>query len=150
MSDESTDPQGHQGLRDELALPDELPPVEPPSAGMIVQLFLIPALIVGVIIGVYVLFGQIASQELNWRQLVTDVRSENPHVRWRGALGLAQMLDADVRRGEESQNLPDNPEIAGALAELYGDLVTVSNPSEEETKQIEFLSKALGRMSPAE
>src|SRR5690606_27113977 len=73
----------------QLTLPDDLPPVEPPSAGMIIQLFLVPAIIVMVIVGVYAAFGQLASQELDWRQLVTDVKTENPHVRWRGALGLA-------------------------------------------------------------
>jgi hypothetical protein len=133
-----------------LAVPEDLPPVEPPSAGMIVQLFLVPAVIVAVIVGVYVLFGQLASQEMDWRQLVTDVRSENPHVRWRGALGLAQMLDADAQRTDSSQNLKSNPDIAAALADLYGKLIHVSNPREDELKQIEFLSKALGRMDVAE
>ncbi|MDB4743672.1 hypothetical protein OAF98_04230, partial [Planctomicrobium sp.] len=66
-----------------VSLPNDLPPVEPPSAGMIIQLFLVPAIIVAVIVGVYAAFGQLASQELDWRQLVTDVKSQNPHVRWR-------------------------------------------------------------------
>jgi len=130
----------------ELALPDDLPPVEPPSAGMIIQLFVVPALIVAIVVAVYTLFGQLASAELDWRQLVTDVKSENPHVRWRGALGLAQMLDLDAQRGEASQDLDSNPEIATALSELYQKQITVANPNEEETKQIEFLSKAMGRM----
>lgn len=129
-----------------LNLPDELPPVEPPSAGMIVQLFLVPAIIVAAIVGVYSLFGRVASQELDWRQLTTDVRSENPHVRWRGALGLAQMLDADSQRGEQSQKLAARPEIAEALAGLYEELISQNNLNEERLKQVEFLSKALGRM----
>lgn len=127
-------------------LPHDLPPVEPPSAGMIVQLFIVPAVIVAIVVGVYSLFGQLASQELDWRQLVTDVKSENPHVRWRGALGLAQMLDADAQRGENSQDLDSNPEIATALSELYVDRIQGGSPSEEVIKQVEFLSKALGRM----
>jgi len=133
-----------------LNLPSDLPPVAPPSAGMIVQLFLVPALIVAVIVGVYALFGRVASQELDWRQLTTDVRSENPHVRWRGALGLAQMLDADAQRGDQSQHLSERPEIAEALASLYSSLITRNSLSEEELKQVEFLSKALGRMKVPE
>lgn len=129
-----------------LHLPDDLPPVEPPSAGMIIQLFLVPAIIVAVIVGVYAAFGQLASQELDWRQLVTDVQSGNPHVRWRGALGLAQMLDADAQRGENSQDLTASPEIATALAELYTEYLALQNLTEEELKNLEFLSKALGRM----
>jgi len=130
----------------QINLPDELPPVEPPSAGMIVQLFLVPAIIVAAIVGVYSLFGKVASQEMDWRQLTTDVRSGNPHVRWRGALGLAQMLDADAQRGSQGQHLSERPEIATALADLYKELIDREILSEEELKQIEFMSKALGRM----
>lgn len=127
-------------------LPDELPPVEPPSAGFIVQLFVVPAIIVAAVIGVYVLFGQLASAEADWRQLVTDVQSGNPHVRWRGALGLAQLLDADRQRSSDARPLAEQPEIAEALSNLYREQISISNPNEEELKQIEFLSKAVGRM----
>lgn len=126
--------------------PEDLPPVEPPSAGFIVQLFVVPLLIVAVVIGIYVLFGQLATAEQDWRQLVTDVKSENPHVKWRGALGLAQMLDLDARRGEAGQKLTENRDIAAALSELYGKLSSIANPTEEELQQVEFLSKALGQL----
>ena len=145
----SSDPSDGD-FRPEIDLPDDLPPVEPPSAGLIIQLFLVPAVIVAIVVGVYALFGQLATADFDWRQLVVDVQSENPHIRWRGALGLAQMLDADARRGESSQDLASNPEIAQALSELYLDRIHVTGPNEEELKQIEFLSKALGRMRDAE
>ena len=80
-------------------LPDSaLPEVQPPSAGFIVQLFVVPAVIVLIIVAVYVLFGRLASGEADWRQLVTDVKSENSHVRWRSALTLAQVLQDDALR----------------------------------------------------
>jgi hypothetical protein len=139
-----------RNFENDLSLPNDLPPVEPPSAGLIVQLFLVPAVIVGVIVGVYALFGKMASRELDWRQLTVDVRSENPHIRWRGALGLAQMLDANAHRASNTQDVTTNPEIAAALSELYGKLISLANPSDEELKQIEFLSKALGRMQVAD
>ena len=50
-----------------------LPDVQPPSAGFIVQLFVVPAVIVMVIVAVYVLFGRLASGEADWRQLVTEI-----------------------------------------------------------------------------
>ena len=40
--------------------PDDLPPVEPPSAGFLVQLFLVPALIVGIIVCVWLAFHWLA------------------------------------------------------------------------------------------
>ncbi|WP_437203533.1 HEAT repeat domain-containing protein [Planctomicrobium sp. SH664] len=142
------DPQSDNPLQPDLKLelPDDLPPVEPPSAGMIVQLFLVPALIVAVIIGVYALFGRLASQELDWRQLVVDVGSENSHVRGRGALGLAQMLDVDAARGDKGQHLAARPEIATALTKLYSKMIPLQNLNQQETNEVEFLSKALGRL----
>src|SRR6187200_1181568 len=65
------------------ALPEHLPPVEPPSAGFIVQLFLVPAIIVAAVIGLYLLFGKLAAGDTDWRQLVSDIKSDNPNVRWR-------------------------------------------------------------------
>jgi len=42
-------------------IPENLPPVEPPSAGFIIQLFVVPGLIVLAIVGVYLLFGKLAT-----------------------------------------------------------------------------------------
>ena len=121
-----------------------LPPVQPPSAGFIVQLFVVPAVIVMVIIGVYLLFGQLASGEADWRQLVTNVQSENAHVRWRSALDLAQVLQDDAFRKEKGQQLASTPEVATALTGVLTDLLQKTNPSEEETQQTIYMLKAVG------
>ncbi len=126
-------------------LPDglgELPPVEPPSAGFIVQLFLVPALIVSVVIGVYLLFGQLASSEQDWRKQLTDIRSDNPHVRWRGALGLAQMLQADATA--DGVRLVENRDVATEMAGLLQDSLDRASASEDDFKQQEFLTRTLG------
>ncbi len=126
-------------------LPDdlgELPPVEPPSAGFIVQLFLVPALIVSVVIGVYLLFGQLASSEQDWRKQLTDIRSDNPHVRWRGALGLAQMLQADATA--DGVRLVENRDVATEMAGLLKDSLDRASASEDDFKQQEFLTRTLG------
>ena len=65
-------------------LPENLPPVQPPSAGFIMQLFLVPGLIVAAVIAVWALFGKLSASEQDWRHLVAEVRSNNEHRRWRG------------------------------------------------------------------
>lgn len=121
---------------------DDLPPVEPPSAGFIVQLFVVPAIIVAVIVGVYLLFGQLASGEQDWRKQLTDIRSDNPHVRWRGALGLAQMLQADATA--DGQRLAENRDVAAELATLLDDSIGKASAGEDDLKQQEFLARTLG------
>jgi len=127
-----------------------LPEVQPPSAGFIVQLFLVPAVIVMVIVAVYVLFGRLASGEADWRQLVTDVRSENTHVRWRSALTLAQVLQDDALRKEKGQHLASTPEVATALTEVLTQLLKKTTPSEEEAQQTDYMLKAVGLLDVPE
>src|SRR5580704_2519182 len=96
-----------------------LPPVQPPSAGFIVQLFVIPALIVLAVVGVWALFGKIASSDEDWRELVEDIRNTNQHRRWRGADGLARLLQDDQQSTNPGDRLAANPEIARALVDLF-------------------------------
>ncbi|MBX3439177.1 MAG: HEAT repeat domain-containing protein [Planctomycetaceae bacterium] len=122
----------------------DLPPVEPPSAGFIVQLFLVPALIVTVVIGVYLLFGRLASGEQDWRKQLSDVRSDNPHRRWRGADGLAQMLRADATA--DGVRLAENRDVAQELAALLQESLNRVSTREDDYKQLEFLTRTLGLM----
>lgn len=124
--------------------PEDLPPVEPPSAGFIMQLFLVPGLIVAAVIAVWALFGKLSSSEQDWRQLVAEVRSNNEHRRWRGATGLAQMLRSDVELGESGKQLSTNPQIAKELATLLAELLNEPNQDEELISQQSFLARTLG------
>jgi len=125
------------------ALPEELPPVEPPSASFIMQLFLVPAIIVAAVIGIWALFGQLSASEQDWRQLVTELRSNNEHRRWRGASGLAQMLRADMDLGENGQNLASNQQIATELTALMEELLADPTRSEELIRQQDFVIRTL-------
>lgn len=137
---ESTD--ASEALPD--AFPEDLPPVEPPSAGFIMQLFLVPGLIVAAVIAVWALFGKLSSSEQDWRQLVAEVRSNNEHRRWRGATGLAQMLRSDVELKESGNQLSTNPQIAKELATLLMELLNEPNQDAELTSQQSFLARTLG------
>ncbi|MDA0808756.1 MAG: HEAT repeat domain-containing protein [Planctomycetota bacterium] len=125
-------------------LPEDLPPVQPPSASFIMQLFLVPGLIVAAVIAVWALFGKLSSSEQDWRQLVAEVRSNNEHRRWRGATGLAQMLRSDVELGESGNQLSTNPQIAKELATLLVELLNEPTQDAELTSQQSFLARTLG------
>lgn len=129
--------------------PEELPPVEPPSAGFIVQLFLIPALIVAAVIGVWALFGKMAESEEDWRQLVAEIGSSNPNRRWRAALGLAQIMrNQEISKPADEEALADRPEVAEALAALLNESLDSKSPADpdEENTNREFLARTLGAL----
>ena len=123
---------------------EDLPPVQPPSAGFIVQLFVVPAIIVMVVVGVWALFGRMAAGEQDWQSLVPEIRSSNPHRRWRAANGLAQMLDIDLKRGESGKKLTDNREIAAALSSLLDEELRARSQRPDDLKQRAFLVRTLG------
>jgi hypothetical protein len=78
-----------------------LPPVVAPSGRFIVQLFLVPALIVGGLLAVVVALtwlsgaGRVGSR----KDYLANLRSANPDIRWRTASDLAQTLRSDEKLG---------------------------------------------------
>lgn len=123
---------------------DDLPPVQPPSAGFIIQLFVVPGLIVLAVVAVWALFGRIAAGEQDWHALVEELQSQNGHIRNRAMYGLAQVLDQDRRRGENGQHLTSNPEIATALADQLTRELKTNSTSKESIGIQQYLTRAVG------
>jgi HEAT repeat protein len=89
--------------------PPDLPPVEAPSAGFIVQLFVIPAVVVAVVVVVWLLFGKLAGGERDAREYVRLLRS--PDANWRAAFELASLIQNDA-------TLASDPVLLGELTDL--------------------------------
>ena len=73
-----------------------LPPVEPPSAGFIVQLFVIPGLIVLVIVMVWLMFSWVARSSTDAKSFLVELK-RNTEARWQAALNLASAVHADKK-----------------------------------------------------
>ena len=125
-------------------LPDELPPVQPPSAAFIAQLFLIPGLIVVVIVALWLLVTRMASVEQDWRSLANDIQSPQDHVRSRAIFGLGQQLAAEQSSTSIGPKLRDNPELAQQLADYLTKELKRSSSNEDSIKQQAILARALG------
>lgn len=127
--------------------PEDLPPVTPPSAGYIVQLFLIPALIVMVVVAVWALFGKLADSESDWQQLVSELGSSNEHRRWRAALGLAQLLrNEEITPPVDREPLARHPLVINSLTELLSQSLKSQSPTEEDLSHQEYLARTLGAL----
>ena len=95
-------------LRKPPPLPD-LPPVEAPSAGFVVQLFVIPAVVVAVVILVWLLFGKLAGGERDPVEYVRRLRQASGD--WRSAFELASLIQNDAK-------LASDPRLLGELTDL--------------------------------
>ncbi|MBM4076076.1 MAG: hypothetical protein FJ267_10565 [Planctomycetes bacterium] len=135
-------PSDHSALAQDIA--DDLPPVQPPSAAFIVQLFVVPALIVLGVVAVWVLFGRIVTRDQDWRKLVVELQSPNTHIRNRAMYGLAEYLRQDRNKEDEGESLSSNPEIVKGLSEqLVKEFELGSNSNESISIQL-YLTRALG------
>jgi HEAT repeat protein len=114
----------------------DLPPVEAPSAGFIVQLFVIPAVIVFVVIVVWLLFGKLAGGERDATEYVRLIRAADdyPRAADRAAFELASLLQNDPK-------LASDPKLLGELTDLLEhDLDKVNSP-----EMTRYVALALGR-----
>ena len=146
MSDPIVENQENAELPATEPLPD-LPPVEPPSAKFIVQLFVVPGLIVAAIVGAWLLFGKLASAEQDWQALLADMKSSNEHRRGRGAMGLAQALAADQnRKGITGPRLATNPQVAQELSAFLAETLKSSSTEPTVIDQQAFLIRTLGTL----
>ncbi len=131
-------------LRRGFSPDDVLPPVEPPSAGFLVQLFLVPALIVGIIVTVWVAFHWLAHLGNDPQAYVRALR-RNTQGRWQAALNLANDI-----RGPSGATLKADVTLASELASILDDEVksgrtTGSGYAAEQSRTLcVYLCRALG------
>jgi len=88
-----------------------LPPITPPSARFLAQLFLVPGLIVVVAVAILLGFSWLVGLSRTPERFLQDLRNDNPEVRWRAASDLAQVLKRDPV-------LASNPHFCLDLADL--------------------------------
>ena len=93
------------------AEPPGLPPVEPPSAGFIVQLFIVPAIIVIVIVMVWLAFNWLAHLGEDPKTYIEQLKKRD----WHAAYNLAQSLKDSQHNQELVRNETFAQEVAGIL-----------------------------------
>jgi hypothetical protein len=119
---------------------DALPPVEPPSAGFIVQLFVVPAVIVSIIIVVWLCFNWLAHMGENPLALAEGLKRDTVD-RWQKASTLADLL-----RAERNEAFRNDPELVQKLSDILREEIEKPTGGGKEG-QVElqvFLCRAIG------
>jgi HEAT repeat protein len=125
-------------LPERMSPADALPPVEPPSAGFIVQLFIIPAVIVAIIVIVWALFNWLAHMGNDPRSYVEALKRNN-EARWQTAHNLAEVLG---RSGNEE--LRKDASVARDLAKLLDDEIEAGSLDDKSIEFRVYLCRVLG------
>ncbi|HBU38311.1 MAG TPA: hypothetical protein DEB70_10975 [Planctomycetaceae bacterium] len=123
---------------------DSLPPVEPPSAAFLVQLFLIPGIIVAIIVCVWLAFHWLAHLGNDPQAYVRTLRRAN-EGRWQAALNLANDL-----RGPNGSGLKSDVKLASELGSILDDEVGSGRTGEQSETLRLYLCRALGEFTVPE
>lgn len=122
----------------------ELPPVEPPTIGFILQLFVIPMVIVTIIVLIWLLFNWLAHMGSNPTELVADLKRLND-TSWQKALTLADLL-----RNPQYEHLKRDPALAKELASVLDSQIEQAGMDENPVRLRMFLCRALGEFQTPE
>lgn len=124
-----------------LAADDALPPVEPPSAAFLVQLFLVPGLIVAIIVCVWLAFHWLAHLGNDPQAYVRTLQRDN-EGRWQAALNLANDL-----RGPGGAGLKQDESLARELGRILSEEATSGRSGEQSQTLRLYLCRALGEFA---
>ncbi len=120
---------------------DTLPPVEPPNATFIIQLFVVPAVIVAIIVVVWTLFNWLAQMGNDPMSFVRALERNN-EARWQAAVNLA-----DALRDPHNVALKQNAAVARKLADVLTTEIE-TNPADKSSLQLRvYLCNALGEFT---
>lgn len=117
-----------------------LPPIEPPNAGFILQLFIVPGLIVLAVFLLVMAIGWARSATEDPLAKVQALRQGN-QARWQQAFELAQMLVSD---GGESPGLKDHVELAKEISTLLEEELVAASTDENSVNLRYYLCRMLG------
>jgi hypothetical protein len=124
-----------------------LPPVQPPTSGFLLQLFLIPLLIVFIIVVVWMLFSWLAHMGTTPRELVKEIKGRN-NSSWQRAVTLAEILDAAPTG--DANGVRRDRQMATDLSRILKDVYASGAKDESSVKLQEFLCSALGKFEVEE
>lgn len=131
-------PEPSSNPRSELPPNESLPPVEPPSPGFLIQLFVIPAVIVTIIVLVWTMFTWLAQKGNDVDSYLLALRRDNA-ARWQAAVGLA-----DLVRTSRGDVIRSDPKVAQQLQEILQQDLDAGHTDETSLKLRSYLCNTLG------
>jgi len=121
--------------------------VQPPSAGFILQLFIVPGVIVVVVVMIWVMFSWLA-QKGNDRDAFVRALGRNNEARWQAAFNLANALR--VERTSTDPTLKTDAKLAQQLAAILNQEIETGNLDKNSLSLRIYLCLALGEFKVAD
>jgi HEAT repeat protein len=111
----------------------ELVEVRKPTSLLVAQFFLFPLIIIGICVGIFLLFGYMTYEQKDAQSYLNDIRTGSGSTRWVAALELSNLVSAD------NQYL-ENPAFADSVLAVY------VNRRNDHPRVRGFLALTLGKL----
>jgi hypothetical protein len=129
------------GPASSLAADELLPPIEAPSGAFLLQLFVIPAVIVAAVVGLWLLVNSLVNRGATDPQAIVGVLRSSSQARFQKAKELADMLRMD----QQYPHLKEDHELAGALADMLDTMRESGDEGESAVTMRWIVCGALGQ-----
>jgi HEAT repeats len=141
MNDSSLFADEHRTIESRPPLGEDLlPPVEAPSARFLIQLFVVPAVIVLVIVGVWIGFNWLVrSTSIGPEQLVAGMEQGPNVARWQRASELADLL-----HNKRYPEFKRSQQAAAHLAQILNREIDAGSMDDDDIEFRKYLARALG------
>lgn len=125
-----------EGPPPEDHLDDEEPAPRSPAARLVVRFFLLPLLVVGTAVGIFLVFSLMTFERRSPRDYLAEVRGGSAGRRWQAAFELSRRIGS-IKPG------PERDVIAAESLRLFR---TLSPEREEDVRVRRYLVLALGKL----
>jgi HEAT repeat protein len=115
---------------------DEVPPPRSPAARLVVRFFLLPLLVVGTAVGIFLVFSLMTFERRSPRDYLAEVRGGSAGRRWQAAFELSRRIGS-IKPG------PERDAIAAESLRLFR---TLSPEREEDVRVRRYLVLVLGKL----
>src|SRR5215470_5985684 len=110
-----------------LAPPEDLVEVKKPTSLLVAQFFLFPLIIIGICVGIFLLFGYLTYEQRGPVEYLSDIQTGSGSTRWLAAVELS------------NQKLKDSDFVDRVIA-------TYKNAKDDDPRVRRFLAMSLGKL----
>src|SRR5215813_4275495 len=80
-----------------LAPPEDLVEVKKPTSLLVAQFFLFPLIIIGICVGIFLLFGYLTYEQRGPVEYLSDIQTGSGSTRWLAAVELSNQISSNTK-----------------------------------------------------
>ena len=114
-----------------------------PASLLIAQFFLFPLIIIGICVGIFLLFGYLTYEQRDPQEFLNEIRAGSETRRWQAAYELSNIISADKEKIRDTDFIHD---VVAVYRNSREELKLTGNSVREDPRVRRFLILTMGHM----